>query len=981
MKTRHIAFLLTLLLLSGAAFSQSSLKISQYKLDNGLTVILNEDHMRPEIFGLVVVKAGSKNDPADATGMAHYQEHMLFKGTRELGTINWDEEKPHIDSIFALYDQLGSTKDENRRKEIQQKINDESVKANEYAIPNELSNIIKSIGGTRLNANTGPDRTAYFNAFPSNQIEKWLEIYSHRFIHPVFRGFQSELEVVYEEKNKYSDMFQFNLLEEFNRNLFRNHPYGQQSMIGTIDDLKNPSLTNMYRFFSTYYVANNMALILSGDFSTEDVLPLIREKFSRLPSGEIPPMKEYKEDPFNGREVVEKRLSPIKIALLGFRTVPNGHADEIALDVCNGILNNGNETGLLDKLVIDNKLLAAMVLPMNHNDHGSSVMFVVPKVVGQKLEDAEKLVKEQLEILRRGEFEDATVEAVKNQAYVDFQLSMESFEQRVVMLAEIFAQNRDINEMLQYPEKVKKISREDILRVANTYYGDNYLAFFSKMGSPKKEKIDKPGYKPVLSNTTAESHFAKQLKQIEVKDPKVNYINFSKDVITSELKQGARLNYVKNPLNDIFRLEMKFGIGDYEIPELQYASDLMNYAGVTGLKVTDLKKEFARLGCTYSISSDESYTTVMLQGLESNMLPALALVDKILTTPELEKEKLDLIIQGEKTNRKMERSEPDNVAEALFQYIKYGDNSSYLKRLSMKEISALDTDTLVAKFQKALTYQSELHFTGIIDAGLLKSSLEDNISFCSQPLPSKSPVVKLSKVYADPTVFFVDKKKAVQSKIYLFVNGPEHDYRMMPYLSAFNLYFGGDFSGLVLQEIREYRSLAYTARAGFGRPVITGNPCDFTGYVGTQADKSIEAINVFNDLIRTMPEKRDRQEMIRQYLTLSALTIRTMPEKRDRQEMIRQYLTLSALTNRPDFRYLSQMIRTWKNLGYTEDPLKYDQEKYNDLTFDQVMEFYTSNLKNKPVVFSIVGNKKKVDMKALGKFGKIQMVKEDILFR
>jgi hypothetical protein len=130
-----------------------------------------------------------------------------------------------------------------------------------------------------------------------------------------------------------------------------------------------------------------------------------------------------------------------------------------------------------------------------------------------------------------------------------------------------------------------------------------------------------------------------------------------------------------------------------------------------------------------------------------------------------------------------------------------------------------------------------------------------------------------------------------------------------------------------------------------------------------------------------MPEKRDRQEMIRQYLTLSALTIRTMPEKRDRQEMIRQYLTLSALTNRPDFRYLSQMIRTWKNLGYTEDPLKYDQEKYNDLTFDQVMEFYTSNLKNKPVVFSIVGNKKKVDMKALGKFGKIQMVKEDILFR
>jgi predicted Zn-dependent peptidase len=945
-----------ILFLSGFLIAQPQFKVRQFKLDNGFTVILNEDHLKPEVFGVIVVKAGSKDDPADATGMAHYQEHMLFKGTEELGTINWELEKPHIDKIFSLYDQLGATTDEAERKKIQEQINEESLKANEYAIPNELSNIIKSTGGTKLNANTGPDRTVYFNAFPSNQLEKWLDIYCHRFEKPVFRGFQSELEVVYEEKNLYSDQFQFSLIEEFNKQLYKKHPYGQQSMIGTVDDLKNPSLTKMYEFFKTQYVPENMALILAGDFDAETVMPMIMERFGRWKSSEAPQKAQYAEDSFKGREFVEKRLSPIKLGLLGFRTVPNGHPDETALDVCNGLLSNKNETGLLDKLTIDNKLLAAMALPMRMNDYGASIFFIVPKVVGQKLEDAEKLVMTEIEKLSKGEFDESMIEVVKNQLYVDYQSTMESLNNRAVLLAENFAQNKGLYDVLYYPDKVKKVTKEDVLRVARAYYGSDYLAFYSKMGFPKKAKIEKPGYKPVVSNSDAKSAFVKALEQKKSPEPAIKYIDFSKDIAKTQLQQGVDLYFVKNPVNDIFSLDLQFGIGDEKLPMLKYASQLMNYAGTEGKNIKEFKQAFAGIGCSYSVSSDDSYLNLSIEGMEANLPQALGLLGKLMQTPVLEQEKIQNIVQGEKTNRKMERSEPDNVADALIQYVKYGKQSSYLNRLSMKEIKALNADSMEQIFRDAQQYAVEIHYTGQREVSEVSKLISDSLVFAKVMRPTDSPIFKETAGYPENIVFFVPKKKAIQSKIFLFSNGPAYTPALIPGMEAFNLYFGGDFSGLVLQEIREYRSLAYTAGAGFSTPSMKDKPSDFNGYVGTQADKTIEALTVFNDLIRSMPEKADRFDMIR------------------------QYLLLSALTKRPDFRNLSKTVNQWQRQGFDKDPLKWKLEQYAAMNFRDISAFYEENLKSKPMVYAIVGDPSKLDLKEIAKFGKVVKVKEAELF-
>ncbi|NVO01582.1 MAG: insulinase family protein [Bacteroidetes bacterium] len=932
--------------------------IEQYTLANGLTVILSEDHAKPEVFGVVVTKAGSKNDPADATGMAHYQEHMLFKGTEELGTINWQLEKPLIDKIFELYDSLGKTKDAKAREAIQTQINEYSMKAGGYAIPNELDKIIKSIGGTKVNANTSADRTIFFNAFPPNQIEKWLDLYAHRFQNPVFRSFQSELEVVYEEKNLYNDNFSTGLIETFNKNFFKKHPYGQQSTIGTVENLKNPSLTKMYNFFKTYYVANNMALVITGDFNIEEIKPIIEKKFGVWRRGDLPKFPTYVEEPFKGREFVSAKLSPIKIGLFGFRTPANGDADEVALKVCNSILSNDNQTGLLDKLTLDSKLMAGVVLTMPYNDYGETFVLAVPKILGQSLDDAEKLVMGEFAKLRNGEFDDWMVDAVKNQLYKEFQLDLENSQDKALLISESFAQNKNINDYLNlYLKQIKSITKADVMNVAKKYYGDNYLAFYSKMGFPKKEKLEKPNYKPLQPKMNQESPYATVFKNINTKAPEPKFINFSQDVKVGQIFEKAVLYYAVNPKNDVFSLKIKYGIGEHKNPKLKQAAELMNLCGTKRLKLVDLKSEFSKIGCSYSVSSDESYIIIELEGIESNMSIAISLIKELISEPVIDKEKLKVILEGEKTNRKMENTEPENIAKALIEFVKYKEESSFLRRLSIKEMEKLDADSLVDIFKSAIKYEYEVHYCGQYDFEKVLPIMKEKLNNPPDFMQSESPVVRNEQIITENTVYLVNNKNALQSKIYLFVNGGVYKTELEPSIEAFNQYFSGDFSGLVLQEIREFRSLAYGAGAKYSIPKLIEKKSSLTGFVGTQADKTLEAIQVFTDLISKMPEKPERIENIK------------------------SYLIQSALTNKPGFRDLTETVEAWKLRGFIDDPAKSKIEAYQKITFQDLLNFYKTNIQNKPIAIAIVGDKKRIDLELLKKFGKIIEIKENQIFK
>lgn len=929
--------------------------VEVYQLENGLTVILNEDHNLPQVFGSIMVRAGGKDDLKGATGMAHYMEHMLFKGTQELGTINWEAEKPHIDSIFRLYDKLGRESDPEIRKSIQKEINAESLKANEYAVPNEMFNLLRNIGGTRVNAGTGPDYTIFYNAFPSTQIEKWLDLYSHRFENPVFRSFQAELEVVYEEKNMYSDNFQGPLIEKLNENLFRQHPYGQQTLIGTVEDLKNPSLTKMYDFFTTWYVPNNMALILTGDFDKAVVKPIIEAKFGKWERKDTPTRIVYKEEPFNGREMVEVKMSPVKLGILAFRTVPAGHPDEIALSVCNAVLSNQGETGLLDKLTLDNKIMIAQVAGMPYNDEGANIIFFLPKIVGQKLSSAEKLIMDELQKLKAGAFDATLIENIKTELFRDYQISMESNEYKGNMLALAFGRYQSIDDLLQYPNHLMAITKEDVINTAKKYYGENYLAFYSKMGFPKKQKIDKPDYTPLTANMNASSPYAQQFEAIPETRLQQRFVDFNKDVEKLTPTEGMNLYCVNNPANDVFKLQVDYKVGHHAIPQLEYAVQAMNLACPQGSNLDEFKAAIAASGCTYALSGNESYTNIEITGFDEKFNQSLALIGSLIENPILEKSKMDVIYEGAKTMRKMERSEPDNVASALLDFVKYGQKSASIDRPGLKEIKSYKADNMTVAFKLIQDYGVNIHYSGNLDATAVAAACKSAFKTTASK-SVETPVVMDLTQYAENTVYVVDKKKATQSNIYFFANGSAYQPEQQAVMDAFNLYFGGDFSGLVLQEIRESRSMAYSAGAKYADPLLKGKEKYFMGKIGTQADKTIGAITIFDSLVRFMPAKPERTKMIR------------------------QYLNNSSLSKRPHFRDLSAQIIGWQNQGFETDPAFIKQKAYENLKFDDIQQFYASNLKDKPMVICIVGDKKRINTKELEKFGRVVFIKEKELF-
>lgn len=927
-----------------------------YTLKNGLTVMLYENPLQAEVLGMVVTDAGGKDDPADATGMAHYMEHMLFKGTTELGTINWEEEAPHLEKITALYDSLAVATTDKKRASLQAAINRASLDANKYAIPNELDKVLKEMGGTRINAGTGPDLTVFYNSFPPHQIEKWLTLYSHRFEQPVFRGFQAELEVVYEEKNMYADMFFQHLLEEFNKQFFKSHPYGQQPLIGTIEHLKNPQLSKLKSFYDTYYVANNMALVLVGDFEAKKVMPLIEKYFGTWRTGELPEKKKWHEEPFKGREFYEQRLSPIPLGILGYRIPGSWTEEQPVLEVIESLLSNSSETGLLDQLMLENQLLLVQTVNILYEDYGTNAIIFAPKIMGQNIADAEKLILQELEKLKSGDFSDTLFQSTVKNLYKEHQLKMESNFGIAYALADAFSSNIAFQEVLEYPDRIRGVTKKEVMQIANEYFGENFIAFHSKMGVKKGPKIEKPGFEPLTENTEAQSTFAVKLASMTTPAPRTNFVDFEKDIKTSEVAEGYPLYWVKNPVNDIFTLKVRFGVGNHEMPMLKYASMMMNYAGTDQQSVSKFKTHMSMLGCDYTIYSDDNYLTFSLQGPEVSLQKAVNLLYELWSNPKLSESKMSLLLEGERANRKIEQKEPDMIAAALLEYTLYGEKSEYLDRLTIKELKALTPDTLEAVFKKALQYSAEFHYVGRNGIDEALHSFRSNFPFAFMPLPSNSPVYKPTHVYNDNKVFYVKKRGARQSKIFFYTLGETYTPNALPGMTAFNTYFGGGFTGLVLQEIREFRSMAYAAGASFSEPAVTGKPSVFLGYIGTQADKTNEAIEVFMDLLRVMPEKTQRGELIG------------------------EYIRNSALTQRPSFRNLSVSVVNWEKKGYPIDPAAIKYNFPQDETWEAINDFYKTNLQRKPVVIVFAGNKRKIDTKALKVYGEVEKIKRKKLY-
>ena len=938
----------------------NALKVKEYRLENGLTVWLNEDHSQPKVFGAVVVKAGAKDCPD--TGIAHYFEHMMFKGTDRIGTLDYESEKVLLDSIAMKYDELAMTEDTVARARLQKEINELSIRSSEYVIPNEFNRLINRFGGSGLNAATSYDATIYFNTFSPQYMVQWAEINSERLINPVFRLFQSELETVYEEKNMYGDFIGGQVMDTLMARYFGPHPYAYP-IIGSTKNLKNPRLTEMHKFFEDYYVASNMALILSGDFDAQQVMPILEKAFSRIRSGNAPKQEKVMLPPFNGRETMKVKfpIPFIKAMGLGFRGVSANHEDQVALNIAVNLLNNANGTGYLDKLMVEHKLMGALAINESMNEAGILAVAIMPKLLIQSYSSAEKMVWDEINRVKNGDFSDEMFNSLKLEQKRQYASSLENIDSRATIMMNLFSQGKSWNDYLNEVARIESITKEDVVRVAQKYFSNNYLCVTKSTGKYPKDNLPKPAFSPVVPrNADASSSYAKQLEKIPEQQVAPRIIDFEKDVKTSKLTPLVTLYTTPNPLNDIFTLNISYGIGALEQPELMQLTNYLQLLGTESLSFEQFRSRLQSIGSTLAFDVTPDAFVMKVTGFDNHIDETMELVGDFIRHAKADDKKLRQIVDDAKVSEKAFFKSGDNVASALLEQVKYGDQSRYLRKLSLSQIKKLKGKDMLAIYDKVRSVQCDLHYCGTLPVEKVIGTIRQHLPLERTTVASNSPYYRELKQYDRPTVFFIDMPDMAQSIVYGYVKGDPVDDKASRHASQlFSVYFGGDMSSLMFQEIREFRSFAYRTSGRYQLPnhAHKGTAGSFTAMLSTQSDKTLDALGVLDSLIREMPLKPERMEAVKQTL-------------------------VNRINNDyPPFRNLSEKVASTRMEGFDRDPAEEFLRDIATMDMQDISRFYREQISGRPVVYVIAGNRKHIDMKKLAKYGTIIKVKKKDIYK
>ena len=725
-------FVILLACLSVSFFALSAAGFQHYQLPNGLNVYLWEDHNQPNVHGAVVVKAGSVDDPQAYTGLAHYLEHVLFKGTQTIGSTDWEKEKTHYERIIQLYDAHAEETDPLKRADLEKQINEESIAAAKYSLTNEFSNLVQSIGGEGLNAGTSYDNTIYYNSFPTSELSRWLELYTERFINPVFRSFQAELENVFEEYNMYEDMNMNHIRRFIFSNLYAGHPYSRE-IIGTPEHLRNPRLSKLIEFYNTWYVPNNMALILVGNFNSTEAKPLIEKQFSRLQSKPLPERVIYPEVDFSANPRVTTKIGYTPMVMWGYKTVPIRHEDEFLLNFCVNLLSNSMQTGLLDKIAMDGEVQYATAMLDSRREQGRLLIQAVPYFdVSQRTFDSDratgKIIMHEVEKLKSGKIDDWLIASVKKSLVREQVLGAESMMNKTMMLQNLFVNELPNNYYTQLEEKINKVTKSDIQKIAQRYLSSDHLTVSIETGKPKKNKLKKPDVKSVEDTAEGYSLYAANFKSVPAVNVPLEFNDFA-EVINVELYPDVQLHHTQNPENDYFSLILRYGIGTEKMPKLSYAVPLMNSAGIMpNDDAQSVRRSFSELNATCTFSVDDSYLYVNLVGTEDNLAAICQLMTRLTLLPKLDDKQRDRIIGSDISYRYMTEKKDVNVlANAMLDYARYKNKSDYIDRLSLMDVYNLQVSELTGEFLRATDYALDVHYVGKKPFEEVKELLTSNL--------------------------------------------------------------------------------------------------------------------------------------------------------------------------------------------------------------------------------------------------------------
>ncbi len=911
-----------------------------YTLKNGLTVYLSENKDKPRVQTYIAVKAGSTYDPAETTGLAHYLEHMMFKGTSKIATTDWEKEKVLIQKISDLYEKHRNTNDPEEKKKIYAEIDKVSGEASQYAVPNEYDKMTTTIGAQGTNAYTTYERTVYENNIPSNEIKRWLELEKERFGELVLRLFHTELEAVYEEFNIGQDNDNKKVFLKIDELLFPGHPYGTQSTIGTPEHLKNPSMVNIHKYWNTYYVPNNMAICLSGDLDYEQTIKWIDETFGQLKAKEVPEFKSPKipemTEPVTA-EVFGPEMEQVRIA---YRFNGISSEDYKYVYLIDLLLAN-SKAGLID-LNLNQKQQVLGAGAFNHflKYYGSETLYGIPRQ-GQTLEEVKDLLMAQIEKIKKGEFEDWLMEAVINNMKLD-QIKQYESNSRAHSFAETFANGVSWDKEINFLDELSKITKEQLVKFANEHFKNNYVVVYKRTGEDKNvAKVDKPKITPVALNRDKQSQFLKDFLAKKSENIKPVFVDFKKEIKKDELQKGLDFFYLKNKSNDLFELNYIVDMGGFNDKKLALAVGYLPYIGTDKYTAEELQKEFFKLGLEFDVYTGNKRSYVSISGLKSSFNQATELLEHVINNAKADPQAYKDYIDGKLKRRIDAKKNKSRVMwGGMFYYARYGAKSPFTDILTQEELQNIKPEELTQKIKEIFSYQHKVFYYGNETADNVKAAIKKYHKVNAELKPCTEPKEYKRLDMTEDKVYFTNFDM-VQAQIIMVTKGHTFDVADMPYAELFNSYFGSGLSSIVFQEIREAKALAYSAFSGIAMASEKDDPNYIYTFIGTQVDKLSQASDAMLGLMNNMPKAE-------------------MQFQSSKESIMRQIETDRIIKSQVFWAYLNNLDK-----GIDFDPRKEVYEKMQTMTMDEFENYFNDRIKGKKYTFLVLGNKDKLDLSKL----------------
>ncbi len=939
-----------------------------YTLPNGLTVYLSVTKKEPRIQTYIAVRTGSKNDPHETTGLSHYLEHIMFKGTTHFGTINYAKEKPMLDQIEKEFEYYRTLKDPEARKVEYHKIDSISFAASKFFVANEYDKLMGALGSKNSNAFTSYDMTVYQEDIPSNQIEAWSKIQSDRFENMVIRGFHTELEAVYEEDNLGLSNDQERAFDTLMFATFRKHPYGLQTTIGTQENLKNPSITNIWRHYHNFYVPNNVAICMAGDFDPDQAIAIIRKYFGNWKRNDNLKLLKFKDEEPIAKHVektVYGQESPLVYIAWRF---PSAYRDGRAISnigdtlyMVSNILNNRGNAGLIDQNVNrPQKVLGGFAGSEGLTDYQLFLMGGEPKEA-QSLTEVKNILFEQMDKVKKGDFDESMLTAIVNNYKRSQMQNLDNYQHRAGMMYSSFIDRTPWSFTVNEGERLSKITKADIVKFVNKYFGDNYVQVNKVVGTEKGiQKIDKPAITAISTNRDTSSQFLRDMEKMikSAKPIEPVYVDFNKEMSIGKNASGQDVYYKHNDDNSLFELTYFFKTGSNDNNKLNYALYYFDNLGTDKFSSDQIKSKLYNLACSLSSNVSEHTTGITISGLSENMKQASDIAEDLFANVKPDEELLSKMKENLKKQLINAKSDKDANADALETYTIYGAENPQTCSLKPSDIDKLTAEELIGIVKDLFKHQFSVVYYGplakekaIAELNTMHKSGENLAEYA----PSRSFAVPESK---QPTIF-VAPYKATQINMYGICNyGEKFKPQDRALIKMYDTYFGSGMSSIVFQDLREAKGLAYHAGARHIFPYFKDKePLYYEALIYTQNDKMMDALKAYSDILTDMPVSQKSFDVAKE----------------------------NSLQNLATTRYNGANV-IWYYISLNRQGFDYDINKdiYNNLktlNLQSIVDYQKNNVQNRKYNIGIIGNTEELDFKALEglNYGKIvRLTTQDI---